>query len=117
MQSKKADKRSKIKAARRELFMLTDPEIDPYWHENPVKIKRRDELLELMNVEAAGPTPCDKWQRYFDKRPGLEDLVVELLRSNATSNEIFAAVGVNIQRPLAHLRRKYGFVTRNQRSN
>ena len=34
--------------ARRELFMLTDEELNPEWFNDPEKVKRRDELLGII---------------------------------------------------------------------
>lgn len=101
------EKKIAIKAARRELFMLTDEEINPGWDKNPANVKRRDELLAIIDRLRNKPVAENSWQRYFDKRPGLEDRVVGLLKSGVTSSEIYATVGVNIQRPVAYLRRKY----------
>lgn len=101
------DKKVAIKAARRELFALTDCEINPDWDKDPAKFKRRDELLMIIDRLRNKPVAENGWQRYFDKRPGLEDRVVGMLKSGATNSEIYSAVGVTIHRQVAYLRRKY----------
>ncbi|MGG5331644.1 hypothetical protein IGI46_002802 [Enterococcus sp. AZ163] len=108
------EKKIAIKAARRELFMLTDDEINPEWDKDPANIKRRDELLDIIERLKNGPVEHNSYQRYFDRRPGLEDRVLGLLRSGATGLEINAAVGVSIPRQIAYLRRKYRLPGRNQ---
>lgn len=87
--------------------MMTDPEFNPEWDKEPANLKRRDELLLILNRLDGEPVAENNWQRYFDKRPGLEDKVLGLLKNGATGPEIFEEVGVNIQRPVAYLRRKY----------
>lgn len=109
------EKKSATKAARRELFMMTDPEFNPDWDKDPSNIKRRNELLLILYRIDNEPVAENCWQRYFDKRPGLEDKVLGLLRNGATGPEIFEEVGVNIQRPVAYLRSKYGIPVTNKR--
>ena len=75
--------------ARRELFMLTDEELNPEWFNDPEKVKRRDELLGIIEYrEPVVMSDDEKYQRYLDKRPGLEAAVVKMLLEKKLSKEI-----------------------------
>ena len=82
--------------ARRELFMLTDEELNPEWFNDPEKVKRRDELLGII----------EKYQRYLDKRPGLEAAVVKMLLEKKLSKEIRDELKMDFK-VIAFCRRKY----------
>ncbi len=53
------------------------------------KVKRRDELLGIIEYrEPVVMSDDEKYQRYLDKRPGLEFAVVKMLLEKKLSKEI-----------------------------
>lgn len=106
-------KTEKQREAKRELFLLTDEDLNPHWFDNPRLVKRRDELLAILEPE---PTEDDLMEEYFTKRPGLKDSILSLLESGATNTKIYETIGVCTQKPVGYLRRKYGYVTRSEQA-
>lgn len=93
--------------ARRELFMLTDEELNPEWFNDPEKVKRRDELLVIIEYrEPVVMSDDEKYQRYLDKRPGLEAAVVKMLLEKKLSKEIRDELKMDFK-VIAFCRRKY----------
>lgn len=93
--------------ARRELFMLTDEELNPEWFNDPEKVKRRDELLGIIEYrEPVVMSDDEKYQRYLDKRPGLEATVVKMLLEKKLSKEIRDELKMDFK-VIAFCRRKY----------
>lgn len=106
-------KRNKTKEqllARRELFMLTDEELNPEWFKDPEIIKRRDELLKIVDPE---PTEVDIFQNYFCQRPYLEKKIVEMLRAGYTNTAIYDACGVSVgSKKINYLKKKHNIPKR-----
>ena len=93
--------------AKRELFMLTDEELNPEWFNDPEKVKRRDELLGIIEYrEPVVMSDDEKYQRYLDKRPGLEAAVVKMLLEKKLSKEIRDELKMDFK-VIAFCRRKY----------
>lgn len=96
--------------ARRELFILTDEELNPEWFKDPEIIKRRDELLKIVDPE---PTETDIFQNYFYQRPYLEKKIVEMLRAGYTNTAIYDACGVSVgSKKINYLRKKHNIPKR-----
>ena len=103
----KRKKTPEQRQARRELFMLTDEELNPDWFNDPEKAKRRDELLEIIEYhEPALMSGDEKYQRYLDRRPGLEAAVVKMLFEKKLSKEIRDELKMDFK-VIAFCRRKY----------
>lgn len=94
-----------------ELVKLTDEEINPEWFNNPVLLKRRDELVAILEPE---PTEDELMEEYFAKRPGMKEKTLLLMARGATNTEIHKVTGVTTSKPFAYLRKKYGFVSRSK---
>ena len=94
--------------ARRELFMLTDEELNPEWFNDPEKVKRRDELLGIIEYrEPVVMSDDEKYQRYLDKRPGLEAAVVKMLLEKKLSKEIRDELKMDFK-VIAYVRKELG---------
>lgn len=102
------EERERQRVARRELYKLTDEELDPNWFNNPEKLKRRDELLKIVDPI---PTEEDVIKNYFYQRPYLEKKIVEMLRAGMTHGAIYEACEINVgSKKLNYLRKKHNLL-------
>lgn len=105
----KREKTPEQRNAQKELFLLTDEYLDPNWFNDPRKVKRRNELVAILEPE---PTEEELIELYFAKRPGLKEQVLSLMANGATNTEVYKVIGVATGKPITYLRRKYGFASR-----
>ena len=82
------------KLARRELFILTDEEINPEWFNDPEKVSPS----ELLNI---------RYQRYLSQRPGMEQQIVELIKQGRTITQMREVFRID-SKIFAYVRRKHG---------
>lgn len=97
------------RAAQRELCRLTDEERHPKWYDDPEFVRRKDELLAIIEPQ---PTEDDLMNNYFAKRPGMKEEALLLMANGATNAEIHKEIGVTTKEPVLYLRKKYGFPSR-----
>ncbi|MGM0285713.1 MULTISPECIES: hypothetical protein [unclassified Enterococcus] len=100
--------------ARRELFRITDEELNPGWYKDPKLLERRDKLLNLLgmpNEQRRLDESLEDYQErmailFFSIRPGLEDKVIALLKDGKPMKQIEAELGVPMKN-IRFLRKKY----------
>ena len=105
----KRKKTPEQRKAQKELFLLTNEYLDPDWYKDPVKVKRRNELIAILEPE---PTEEELMELYFARRPGVKERVMLLMANGATNTEVHKAIGVATGKPITYLRKKYGFASK-----
>lgn len=105
----KREKTTEQRKAQKELFLLTNEYLDPNWYKDPEKVKRRDELLAILEPE---PTEEELMELYFAKRPGVKEQIMLMMSKGATNTEVHKAIGVATGKPITYLRKKYGFASK-----
>lgn len=109
----KREKTPEQRKAQKELFLLTNEYLDPDWYKDPVKVKRRDELIAILEPE---PTEEELMELYFAKRPGVRERIMLLMANGATNTEVHKVIGVATGKPITYLRKKYGFSSKIKQS-
>lgn len=106
--------------ARRELFRITDEELNPGWYNDPQLVKERDRLMVILGMsldpireegeskEAYRQRAC---QYFFDVRPGLEEHVVKCLRAGKKIKQISEENDIPTMK-MNYLREKYQFLSK-----
>lgn len=107
----KREKTPEQRKAQKELFLLTNEYLDPNWYKDTGKVKRRDELLAILEPE---PTEEELMELYFARRPGVKEQIMLMMSKGATNTEVHKAIGVATGKPITYLRKKYGFASKNK---
>lgn len=103
-------KSKKQKRAWREVLIMTS---DPKWDENPANVKRHRELMAILNMPLVDRERKNKGvtsdiQKYLDKRPGMEEDILAMIKRGMTVKEMQEVYQVS-KIAFTFIRKKYGY--------